>query len=439
MPAFDPFLLARELGAVASRLEAAERTRRAGGAPADPFRGRLFPGQSTFEQVSSLGETDPLRLPLLRALHRLIDERIQAPFLAFESQLLSGDTHFVDKPFEAEMSLRELRLRTIAHPRSLEIAPSLASPVEGRLGGARAEILDRRAEVARRLGLAHTDALTGPLENPADLPRLAREFLSRTERLAEGFEQRSYASELERGVARDAPEGWPARLTVDSLIGLVGPELFRSVRLGVFSVPARLVPMSFLRGLAHLGEAWFVALARGDLPSVVALDRERLLARREGVVWSLQAAEPSFLRSRLGLTLREADKQQRSLWIAIFVEARRRAARVLLRAAGLAGPDELNRRAPELGVELFEEECSAATLLARLPTDRSTPSDFVALALGLTRQREFVEMAGADYFREARWQERVRDEASLPPRVRVEPSEIEHGLALLESRVAALL
>ena len=63
----------------------------------------------------------------------------------------------------------------------------------------------------------------------------------------------------------------------------------------------------------------------------------------------------------------------------------------------------------------------------------------MALALGLTRQREFVEMAGADYFREARWQERVRDEASLPPRVRVEPSEIEHGLALLESRVAALL
>ena len=271
------------------------------------------------------------------------------------------------------------------------------------------------------------------------MPRLARDFLTRTERFAESFEERGYASEIERGVARDAPEGWPARLTVDSLIGLVGPELFRSVRLGTFSVPQRLVPMSFLRGLAHLGEAWFVSLARSDLPSVVAFDRERLLARREGVVWSLQAAEPTFLRSRLGLTLREVDKQQRSLWIALLVEARRRAARVLLRAAGLAGPDELNRRAPELGVELFEEECSAATMLARLPTDRSTPTDFVALGLGLARQREFVDMAGADYFKEARWQERVRDEASLPPRTRVEPTEVEGGLALLESRVAAVL
>lgn len=426
MNELDPLRLSRQFGILAERSELSASAIGKGVPGHDPFQGREWPGKTLFQELEELDGSDPLRLPLLRWAHRFVDERVQLGFRVHEGWMLHGERHGVRQPRDGLFSLAELSLFALT-TRGAERAAFLDARIRcaEALGAHRRELWARHSEVAHRMGLADPDLFCGAVRADPSAgsattgfeEQLARQLLDETESAQQQLEVRSFATFVDTLLAGSASEGLPARLAPDTLASLLGDrQWLRGVSLRAFDLPARLSPSSFPIAFERLGYAWAEALAPREFPFVVAHDPWGLRSRTLGVLFGSWWNKAPFLKRRLGVSRAVAASQMRAFSAAFILEARKRAAAVLLRRAALEGGARLAQEAPALSYRLYGQELAGEALLSILPTSLAAPGAFVAFLDSCNLDQALVEAHDEDYFDNPQAIERLRDDmASVPP------------------------
>jgi hypothetical protein len=214
---------------------------------------------------------------------------------------------------------------------------------------------EREEEAVRRLGFttwanpvegASPDALDAAglsfLDETRDLSRALRgEAERRGDRGAETF-----VGALLGAVARDAPEGWPACLTLRTLVDTLGmPEnVGRGLRVRA-TMPDVLGAASFSRALESFAVAYRqAAAAASSLPFALAVDPCFVDAHRFGFAFGALPMTVAYQRRGLGLSARVAVGQARTL-----------AKTSLAHARGVALASLLSRSASRPDRARFEE------------------------------------------------------------------------------------
>jgi hypothetical protein len=203
------------------------------------------------------------------------------------------------------------------------------------------ERAERRVEAARRFGLAHPDDNAFHAGAVATLRDAARVLLAETDDLANGVlrdvRTRSFGARVEAhpwmpiamAIARDAPEGWPARL---------GPRFLdehfarfsTGLRLAAPALPDVLGAASFARALHGFGVALRRASVAPSWPFAVAFDPASAGAHTFGALFSSVATSRAFYVRCLGTGAGGAAAQARVLTRTALFHLRTLATRVLL-------------------------------------------------------------------------------------------------------------
>jgi hypothetical protein len=420
-PETDPWRLSGQIERAARSWRAWRRALLTGaGWDDDPFaEERTATTRATFRWVGSLDASDPLREPLRRWVYRLLEQRVNRDYLVEVRRLGSAGLHPLARPLGGEWSLAEMLRRALAEPARrkawLEAWAEKTSPLSSAVG----ILWQRRREVARGLGLDHPDEIESPAP---ELTEVARGWLEASDDLWTALRVRDMSRYLEVASGTGAEEGWPARLTLRSVTGLLGaPEWLSGVDFQPGRLPKALVPASFPRALARLGAAWSDALGPSDQPFVVAHDAYGIRRRALGALWGTLPLGSEFVRRQLSVPAYRRSAHLRALAVVLLSEVRRAALGVLLRAAALGrvgGSAEelpgLSRQA--LGVTLRPEWAGA---LVRLHVD--TPHRFAGWLLGVARAELLRETHDSDWFRNPRAIEELRAEAGSPAPGVVEP------------------
>ncbi len=276
---------------------------------------------------------------------------------------------------------------------------------------------ERRAEAIRRLGVEDVDAYEVPLHPSSSLMRTAERVLEVTEPfLPRGFQR--WDEVVAFGLARDAGEGWPARLSLRWFTQIFASTgLLDGLVLPVMEPPPLLGAASFVRALALFGRVY----AEADVPRSAHFVFKRSpfdlrVARRAALFGSLPF-DPVFGVRVLDLGRVRAVDQARRIARALVVTLRMDALRVLLR-----GAEVLSSRVRH---ERFEE-WSARALGVPLPADLefvlpnvgpNDPTRLLGTLLALTDRRSLIERFDEDWFRSPHAVEAIRSEqAELPLR-----------------------
>jgi hypothetical protein len=261
--------------------------------------------------------------------------------------------------------------------------PAIAAPARERAA--------RRREADERLGIS-------PGEESARLERAARRLLARTEDLYRDASRRvrvvTAADLLAPALARDAGEGWPARITARWL-----EETLRVLAFGKLALeplPAPLGASSFARALGAFGRALRRAGPARSLPFSLARDPERADEHMWGWVFAALTTSRAFHRAALGLGARAAAAQARSLSLSALVTARVEAARHLLSSDR------------GFGDRAAFEEVTAAALGRPLPRELAgawpawsadRAGRWAGLVAASSTSRELVERFDVDWFK----------------------------------------
>lgn len=335
----------------------------------DPFEGlRDVAGQSTFEALLAL-EPGPVERPHRDALLRWVHELLQAR-ISWDLTIDEADAEHAPDP---ALTPRAARARDPSLPktfdearRALVDAPH-AVAVEAALGrladlsapvaAVRRELRARRFEAARRLGLDHPWALAAEGgRSAATLEALARAVLDATEPLAEELRRElarragrpvDAALTIDEAFAREAGEGWPARLGARWLEDVFRAATPRPPRPP--SLPRALGGASFLRAAALWGAAHRRESVSRALPFALARDPYPAEAFAFGGAFAIAVADRVFARRKLGLSARAADAHSRALARALLHAIRAAAAAVLSGLREGTDPAALE----ELGARVF--------------------------------------------------------------------------------------
>ncbi len=439
----NPLHLSHKIGKLVPRWR---RFASSGGASTrneSPFLGE-FPGLSAFRQVQDLPEHDPLRLPLLRWVHRLTDARIHIPWAHHDAELSYRQKHALVLPFETSLSLSEIRKNGVSSTfeRSSSSRKRTLLSSEGEraqwwmaLEGCEAELSAHRIErwaryheVSTRLGVSSQDEMWSPLGKPQGeeveqgffLDRLAEQanvVLELTDDAAQAHFKRGWASLAEALSAHEAPEGWPARLALDSLRELWGmSDLFRGLDLSLSlpPLPARLCPQSFPRAAATMGRALCVALIPHDVPFVRGRDPDDLLGHEIAELFHRWSCSPVFQARKLGLSQRTLEEYRRHWALAQLASLRLAAARLLIMRGALTGTRVLERVFEETTRRLLGRSLPLSSALARFEIRHDEPARFVAFFSAARRETELRNSYDEDWYESPRAQEQLRAEISLP-------------------------
>ncbi len=293
-----------------------------------------------------------------------------------------------------------------------EAAPKLAL-IERR----RAEV---RMEVARRLGLSHPSE--GAAGLPVDALRAGARFvLSRTAELAssalkeslrkQGLSEPHPVDVIRLTIAREAPEGWPSRLTGHWLRDVFG-EMAHGVALPEV-LPEVYGASSFARGLDAFGRAFRRSRASKALPFALRCDPIFVEAFRFGLVFASLATSRDFHRRALRTSARTAAAQARVVSLSALVEARSIALRALLTdEARFGDPAEFE----EHTAGLFGHPLSPRLLAAWPRVHGGEAARLVGLLTTLPLVHELVDRFDVDWFDNPRAARHLRSLAAKPAR-----------------------
>jgi hypothetical protein len=420
-PYLDPLTLSRQLGKLRAEERAFQRRARRGLASVSPFSVGLFPGKTEYDRVLELPADDALRAALLRHLQALIRARVQLPWTTRILESIYFERHPVVEPLRAELTLDEVRKKARAATTSHAPWAHARDELSAQLLPLYEELWHREPEIDRRLGASAAEL--EPWDDILVMSALAEEVLARTR---EPLEALGYLGERERNELemRDASEGWPARLGMESLLGLFRErQWYRGLALGDILLPARITPASFLLALEELGFQMGLALARRDLPFVIAHTPFDDVAWRLGAELGLVATTRSFQERRLGLGHARADMAERALSVLVLVELRRRAARFLLTEAAKAGREALAELGPRVAQELGHNPPARGALSHLFRIEPSGIGFFSLLQAGQAAERARQNF-DEDWFDDPRALDELRARAETPREKKVSAQEL---------------
>lgn len=389
---------------------------------------RRVSSKSLWEDLARLpadGSDAPLIAGLRRWVYELLQGRLGHADEVAWARVAATPLGLVEGNEPRRMSWREawrevVRARTPAEARPCLAAAAAAGP---QLAVVAARAAERRTEVARRLqGIHPWEPIVA--QSAADVRRTAARFLDATDDIARSLriEQRhlgeGVAAQLVAGVARDAGDGWPPRLTRRWLY-----EAFRAGPSGLNieppPLPAAVGAASFARGLCMFGFAMRVATASGAMPFAVAHEPGFAVAYRQGFVFGSLAADPVFQEQALGLGRRRALMQARSLARTALMEARLHAARIVLSDDGGPAPRE---RFEEICVRLFGEALDPGLRGAWPRARRDEPARWIGLLQATALRESLRHRFDVDWFRNPHAWADLRAQGALAARESVEGS-----------------
>jgi hypothetical protein len=407
-------------------------------APLDQYR--HVAGQSVYEALGpgAPGAADaPHRAALRRWIYALTQARVAQPLIVERAKIAAEESGHatLPRPHLASWKQGWTGLLTATTPAERASWLAVATERAPAMKSIARRQEERRLEVEQRMRFEGSDPLfdlsAADLATAADalLARtedLARDLLTKARRAAEMDEDPPLATDaIAIGVARDAPEGWPARLGWPWFEATFGPFL-RGLRLSAIPLPEALGASSFALGCAAFGGALRVAGASPSLPFTLAREPEFTAMHRFGYVFGALPASAAFQRRVLGNVARVADTQARVLLRTGLLTARFEAARFLL------GLDPAPDRFEELTFRLFGAPLPRA-LAGAWPARREHGR---ALLTGLLTAHaladELVQRFDVDWFANPRAILHVRAIASGPAReAPLEPGALAGAVATL--------
>ncbi|HEY2513210.1 MAG TPA: hypothetical protein VGI39_20215 [Polyangiaceae bacterium] len=389
-------------------------------APLDPWR--HVTGQSTYEALGALSPTDlqaPHRDALRRWVYTLLQARLAIPVDAELAKAAADPSARLALPKPTHVSWRQAWSALLTAPTTAERSAALDALTER--GPALTAIVrrrrERRDEVAHRLGFASASLFEA---KQVDLSAAAEAFLTSTDDLAKA-QLRSARAKLELAsdpplavdaiaiaLARDAPEGWPVRLSRAWLEGLFG-TFARGLRLEVPAPPAALGASSFARACGAFGGALRRGGGSPSLPFALARDPESPAPHRFAGVFGALPSTRAFQKRALGCSARVADGQSRVLLRSALLHLRLEAARVLLR-----GPVDARERFEETTHRLFGAPLPPALAGAWPLAADDQAARFLGLLTAIDLSDELTERFDEDWFANPRAVLHLRALASGP-------------------------
>jgi hypothetical protein len=262
------------------------------------------------------------------------------------------------------------------------------------------------------MGLAHAWDQRVPA-TPAQVRASAERLLARTDDLSRAVwaealrEDLQPSAVLHAAVARDAGDGWPARLSHRWLEETFGAGV-RGLALELPAPPRTLGAASFARAMAAFGYAFRVAAAPAAMPFALAREPWFIDAHRFAFVFGGLAADPEFHQRVLGLGSRRARAQARVLARTALLEARLGAARLLLDPT--AGPDAFDEAATRLFGAPLDARLRGAWPAAR----EDEPARWLGLLGAPARVRSLRDEFDVDWFRNPRAWAELRARCAVP-------------------------
>ncbi len=311
---------------------------------------RRVTGKSTWDALGSLDVPEASR-PLVEALRRWVYFLLQARVGRVEEAAwalaaadpvatLQGDNPLRVSWRDAWRGVAGATTPSAARPwldAAAEIAPGLSAIAARRAA--------RRVEVARRMGL---DGPAAPLVGaaPADLRAAAAGFLAKTDELWAATlgelpgAQEGAAAVIPAVVARDAGDGWPARLTARWLRDVLGAA-FVGPPVEIPALPKVLGAASFARALQAFAFAVRSTPPSASAPFALVREPAFVAAHRLSFVVGSLPADAVFQTRVLGVGRRTASAQARVLARSALFEARLLAIRWLLGDDAAPAPRDL--------------------------------------------------------------------------------------------------
>jgi len=369
---------------------------------------RAIAGKSTWDALGALS-VNAADEPLRTGLRRWTAALLQARLSATDDVTVAREEAAMRARFEGEpprdVSWRQawrgiVGARTSWEARRwLQAAAEAATPI----ADARRARSERRAEVAKRLGFVHPwDAAVPPATAPSLLAS-ARRFLDASDDLwrvvrreaLRGTDRSDTADVLQSVLARDAGEGWPARLTPRWLSDVFGAGVGR-LPIELPALPEPLGASSFMRALRIFGRAVRIASAPRAAPFAVRDDPAFVGAHRDAVLFGSLAADPAFHVRILGLGQARAAAQGRILARTALLDARVDAARVVVGGSGVEPARDVF---DEMGERLFGAPLDARMRGAWPRSRDDEPARWTALVQGPAVRLAMRESFDTDWFR----------------------------------------
>jgi hypothetical protein len=379
-------------------------------APLEPVR--RVAGQSMWlalERLETSQADQPLRDALRQWAYLLLQARLDGPAAAAWAKA-AARTASVDLVETRKLaSWAEAWRGAVGAPSAAAARPWLegAASLAPELASIDARRAARRVEAARRLGLAHPWA---PLVSvaPAVLRETATSFLDATDDLWSAVardtlrEGAGVAAVIVAATAREAGEGWPARLSAASLRDIL-PRAFDESPVVLPPLPPALGAASFARAMQGLGFELRAARRSTKVPFALAREPAFVAAHRQGFVVGSLAADVEFQTRALGLGKRASASQARVLARTALFEARLSAVRLLVGDDAAFAPRDL---VDELAVRLFGRSLDARLVGAWPRARDDEPARWLALLQTPAARESLRERFDADWFRNPRaWQE----------------------------------
>ncbi len=447
---FEPLKLSRTLGEVAPKVLAWRRgLTQLRGFERDPFAAdRWATGHSCFQQVGELPDDDPLREPLLRWIFALAEERINREALLARQWQLRGQTWEVSAPTRGLWSVGAMRFRMLAESnlRSAWVE-SLWEDSEA-LSETVIHLWQRRAEIARRMGLDRFDALIEPAPSPEEWASAwLRESGDLWRDAAESVDDFSAWISAALGMPEaggrkraGAPDVFPPRVSETWLSDpFRETDLTKSLRIDPGEFCHAVGPASFARGLARFGAAWAGAAAPKDQPFVIAHDPFGLRTSTFGALFAGLLANAEFAKRALRLGSTKTAELRRAMSIVFLMESRAVALRVLLRRPALESESEFRDAFEALVQTHLGVAVPARALGVTWSLRRDDAQRLAAMGLATLRHEALRDAHNEDWFRNPRAIEELRADVARPPQTSCHAAEITRGFAALKSDLEAAL
>ncbi len=376
-----------------------------------PMLARAVSSKTVYDDLSELGD-DPLAVALRRWVGWLTIRRVTS---ADEQRVVERRAAAIHL---APVGTERLSVADLAR----EIAASKPDvlrwfdALERATGGARDALVilaERRAEAARRLGVSDLGDVEHP-PVPRALVRTAAERVLDVTEAAFGAEHAHGDATLvlAAGLARDAGEGWPARLGERWLRELFRGPLFDGTTLRLPPLPEALGAASFARALGTLGaEHARVDVGTGAAFCLSRAPADPIHAARAALFASL-VLEPAFHRRKLGLGSARSVGEARKVARASLVWVRLVAARALAWQT-LSGTTSWSDRSSTIA-ELFERALGGplprelVSVFPRLGPEAG--AELLGLVLAPVSRESLRERFDEDWFDNPRAHEAIRHE-----------------------------
>jgi hypothetical protein len=431
MQAFEPLFVSRKLSACAEDATSWQRRLRVDPQHFDdPLAARreLLSLSQYLEIGELLGPLDPLREPLQRWVHYLLEQRVNHWWYTHTAHLRYVERVVVEEPTRSETRVSDIVRSLLTDARRPLFCRALnqAAP---KLAAATSTLWQRQAEVARKLGLAEPDSLASPLPG---IETLAERVLTETDDMAAQFLMPDPGAWLSQVMASPSCVELPGHLNERNIAGWFRESrMLEAVDLKTWPLPAALSAASYMRVLYELGFELRGALSDRRQPFVIAHDPYRLEQHAAGWCFSTLFVTPEFLSRNLQVARTEVRDVVRTMATILLFDLRARALGVVLQQAAFRGSKQLTETQQAFGSRVFGAPFGIHTagVLPRLRADAG--ARLVGACLGQQQALELKQGHNEDWYRNPRAIDQLRSLAARSPEFRADPARVDASLQTL--------